>query len=64
MTRDDRTPDLWKELVDVATESFSQTAELEGLSNYTDLNRAIAAQKGQAGFNFPPWREGTLWVSS
>lgn len=52
MTRDDRTPDQSQELVDAATKSFSQTAELEGLSNYTDLNRAIAAQKGQAGFNF------------
>lgn len=52
MTRDDRTPDQWQELVDAATKSLTRTARLKRLSNYTDLNRDIAAQTGQTAFDF------------
>lgn len=52
MTRDNRTPEQWQELVDATTKSLTRTARLKRLSNYTDLNRDIAAQTGQTTFNF------------
>lgn len=52
MTRDGRTPSQWQELVDAATKSLTRTASLKQLSNYTDLNRDIAARTGQATFDF------------
>ena len=52
MTRDGRTPDQWQQLVATAIKSLSRTARLKRLSSYTDLNRDIAAQTGQPGFDF------------
>lgn len=52
MTRDGRTSEQWQELLDAATKSLTRTARLKRLSNYTDLNRDIAARTGQTAFDF------------
>lgn len=64
MSRGDRTPEQWQELVDTATKSLTRIAKLKRLSDYTDLNRDIAARTGQTAFDFSPRKAETQWGGS